>query len=170
MKANDPRITSQNLDLTSTNTFISDTGSDFLQNMSSFVTGLDAQNKTVIITDPYLFPMPQVGGNALYYQKLEQLLLMLNCNRIIYTAQPKCPAEFTCIKAALAANGIQLDNKTITIPIHDRYWICLENQNGFFTGTSPNGMSNKLCQISLLSSDDISVLLSKFRAENLISG
>ena len=170
MKANDPRITSQNLDLTSTNTFISNTGSDFLQNMSSFVTGLDAQNKTVIITDPYLFPSPQYGGNTLYYQKLEQLLRMLNCNQIIYTAHPKHPTGFTCIKTALAANSIQLDNKTITIPIHDRYWICPENQKGFFTGTSPNGMKNKLCQISLLSSDDITDLLTTFRSENIISG
>ena len=168
MKANDPRITSQNLDLTSTNTFISNIGSDFIQNMTPFITDLDAQNKTVIITDPYLFPSPRPGGDALYYQKLEQLLRKLNCNQIIYTAPPKSLTDFSRIKATLAANGIQLDNRTITIPIHDRYWICLENQKGFFTGTSPNGMMNKLCQINSLSSDDITDLLAKFSAENII--
>lgn len=168
MKANDPRITTQHLELTSDNTFIANAGSDFFQNMQPFITGLDAQNKTVIITDPFLFPLPQKGGKSLYYQKLEQLLCMLKCNCLIYTAQPQNAAGFTRTKAALAANGIQLDNRLFSIPIHDRYWICLENQKGFFTGTSPNGMIYKLSQIGLISPVDVSDLLAKFRLEQII--
>lgn len=167
MKANDPRINTQELNLTSDNTFIATPGSDFELNIQPFLSGLDAEKKTVVISDEYFFPTPSKGGDATYYQKLIKLLLSLKCQRIVYTNHPGYPTAYQQVQVALAANGIVLDNIVTTTPIHDRYWICPESRKGFTTGTSPNGMAGKLSQINWIPVEDVDKLTTIYKTENV---
>ncbi len=166
MKSNDPAIQHQHLNLTNENTFIVNVGSDFRTVISAHIPLLQATGKTVIITDPYLFP---TNGDDAYFQELTQLLKDLQCTRIIYVNRPKKPDKFSQMVTDLSAAGIVLDNICTTTSIHDRYWICLESQKGFITGTSPNGMSGKLSHINELPADDVKTLIDLYKAESVIT-
>ena len=167
MKANDPRINTQELNLTSENTFIATPGSDFALNIQPFLSGLDAEKKTVIISDEYFFPIPSKGGDSTYYQKLTDLLRSLKCLKIVYTNHPSHPTAFQQVKVALAADRSVVDNIVTTTSIHDRYWICPESRKGFTTGTSPNGMAGKLSHINWIPAEDVDKLTAIYRAENV---
>lgn len=167
MKSSDPRINTQGLNLTSENTFISDVGSDFVQNIQQFIPGLDAEKKTVIITDEYFFPTPSKGGDSTYYQNLTNLLFTIKCAKIVYTNRPCNPTAYHQVQSSLASNGIGLDNIITTTPIHDRFWICPESNKGFTTGTSPNGMDRKLCNINWLPTADVNRLIAIYKTENV---
>lgn len=166
MKSNDPGIRTQHLNLTGENTFIVDVGSDFRTVIKSHIPLLQANGKTVIIADQYLFPN---NGDDAYFQELTKLLKDLQCKRIIYVNHPLKTARFTQMITDLSADGIVLENICTTTSIHDRYWICLESQKGFITGTSPNGMNGKLSHITELPTEDVEKLINLYKAENVLT-
>lgn len=166
MKSNDPGIQTQQLNLSSENTFIVDVGSDFRTVIKSHIPLLQATGKTVIIADQYLFPN---SGDDAYFADLTKLLKDLQCKRIVYVNRPLKAAKFSQMITDLNANGIVLENICTVTSIHDRYWICPESRKGFITGTSPNGMSGKLSHITELPTEDVEKLINLYRAENVLS-
>lgn len=153
---------------TTNNTFISDKTSTLLSVAPSQLAKLDAAGKTILITDPYLFP---TGADATYPQDLLFLLKGLAANEIIYCAKSKKNASlYQYIETELQKIGTTLSFNTSLEPCHDRFWYCPETEKCVIFGTSLNGIGKQICRIDTLSESETSALKQLFITAGIING
>lgn len=126
---------------------------------------LDAEGKTVVITDSYLF---ESCGDAGYKDEIQDVLLSLKAKKIIYTsyrgAGKKAVRE--PVIAALRAQGCDVEYKAAQI--HDRYWFCLES-NQAISMDSINEIGKRTSTIFTLTEQDKKDLRADFIAKGVIS-
>ncbi len=117
---------------------------------------LTAEGKTVYITDPYLF---KTNNDQAYASDLQDILLSLKANRIIYCARMiHDPALFHSVETALASQGCTLTHNSLLTDCHDRFWLCPESNSAVIFGTSLNGLCKKICRVDTLSEEEVSEL------------
>lgn len=126
---------------------------------------LDAEGKTVVITDSYLFESCHDAG---YKAEIQDVLLSLKAKKIIYTsyrgAGEKAVRE--PVIAALQAQGCAVEYKAAQI--HDRYWFCLES-NQAIAMNSFNGIGKRTSSIFSLNEQDKKDLKADFIAQGVIN-
>lgn len=112
---------------------------------------IDCDSKTLIITDPYLFKVDGATQNMLI-----NILNKSKASNIIfyYVAE----GNRIDIESTLKANGINVTSIK-TSDFHDRLWLCKETNKGFISGTSFNGIGNKISVIVPLPYNDVTTLL-----------
>lgn len=132
--------------------------SDYEALLFHYIDCLNSSDKTVILTDPYLYK----GRNTKYMNMLEHLIdrtsakeiksyMPSSCNNCVYDQlkQACCGILFSFI---------EYDD------CHDRFWLCEETQKGFCMGTSLNGIGSKICRVDMLQDNEVSVLLNELNS------
>lgn len=125
--------------------------------ISECISKLDAKNKTLIITDPFIFPYKYDDN---YKINLVNLLLSTNAKRIIFRI-PVDQSRYN--KKFYNSFKKEMGNIEISIKVfvkcHDRFWLCKENKRGFVMGSSFNEISNKISRIDMLEEKEVTSLL-----------
>lgn len=164
MRSTDKSVKIQTAPLSSQNTYVCENEASFSSVIEPFLPVLDAEKKTVIITDPFLFP---TSGDDAYYQELTELLKKLKCTKIIYATNKTTVNRFENLATALQESQITLCKITVTSKIHDRFWICPETKKGFFTGTSPNGFADSLSLINQIPEVDVIGIMNSLKSKGV---
>lgn len=142
-------------DFYANNTFICGTTDTFLDIASIQLSKLQAENRIVLVTDPYLFPE---RSDSIYQSDLITLLSSLKAKKIIYCAKAKRNDLFyQQAYTELQEKGIVLEFKKID-DFHDRFWYCPESGKCVIFGTSLNGIGRKVCRIDMLTDEETEVL------------
>lgn len=148
-----------------TQTLIVRPGEDAKATVLKAVAELDAEGKTVVITDSYLFDSSADAG---YKDEIQDILLSLKAKKIIYTSY--CGRGEKAVRepviAALQAQGCSVEYKAAQI--HDRYWFCLES-NQAIAMNSFSGIGKRTSSITSLTEQDKKDLKSDFIAQGVIS-
>lgn len=166
MKSTDKNIEEVKITLEADNTLIADIGSDMLQLMNQELNWLDAAGKTVVITDPYLY---NSRGDRTYIAKVIDIITAIKASSIIYVTSKAVQDSGmeNQVIASLSAQGCKYENKP-SPEFHDRYWICVESKKAITTGTSLNGIGNKISAINRVSTEDTTELINILRTQNVI--
>ncbi|MGU8699087.1 hypothetical protein ACV3RM_07940 [Clostridium perfringens] len=126
-----------------------------------YVSEMNLKDKTLIITDPYLFPKSRDEN---YDQLIKNILLRSEATEILVNI-PDSKIDkklFNSVKSYLKNNNIDLilnDKKDF----HDRFWVCADNKKGFVMGTSLNGIGSKICRIDNLYEEEVKMILNEVR-------
>lgn len=149
---------------TGENTFICGQGVSLVTVASAELSKLNADNNTVLITDPYLFPnMCNSTEEQQYENDLESLLAGLKAKKIIYCAKNiKNNSMYQRMKNLLQNHGTILIFDQRLDECHDRFWYCPETEKTIVFGTSLNGIGRKICRIDELKDAETSVLKQYF--------
>ena len=127
---------------------------------------LDAENKTVVITDPYLFPR---NHGQQYQSELVGLLGGIKASKYRYCSPRLDDLQlFNDVCNDLSVQGIVLERTNACIDSHDRFWYCPENEKCMSVGTSPNGVGTKLFEIHMLAADDTAEIKRKLIAAGVL--
>ena len=149
------------------NTFICGSSATLLNEASTQLSKLNAATKTVLITDPYLFPS---SPDSTYQSDLISILKGLNAAKITYCAKSKCNAAFyQQVQTALQAAGTILDYTSQLDDCHDRFWYCPETEKCVVFGTSLNGIGRKICRIDMLTAEETAELKQYFVNAGIIT-
>lgn len=128
---------------------------DWRQILKEEMKQLEADGKTVVITDSYIF---QPDDSTTYKEDLVDVLRTLNAKEIIFTSYvgfgPKKIRNY--VKTELEKTGIIVKMKEADI--HDRYWVCKEN-GIVVSSNSPNGIGKRTSSIRLESDNDAKEIL-----------
>lgn len=126
---------------------------------------LDAEGKTVVITDSYLFTP---ANDSTYANFVRDVLLALKAKKIIWTAY--CNREDAAVQAAvvtaLQTQGCAFEHKTAEI--HDRYWFCPES-NKAIAMPSINSIGKRSSSITSVDDVDKQDLRSDLITQGVIS-
>lgn len=127
---------------------------------------LDAEGKTVVITDPYLFPR---NHKPQYRSELVGLLCGIKAAKYRYCS-PRLDNHqlFHDVCNDLSAQGIVLERTNACIDSHDRFWYCPDNEKCMSVGTSPNGVGTKMFEIHTLTADDTAAIKRKLIADGVL--
>jgi len=168
MKTTDIGIKKFSSDFYEQNTFICGKAATILTEASTQLNNLGAQNNTVLITDPYLFPS---NPNSIYQTDLITLLSGLKATKITYCAKNILnPSFFQQIQNALQSSGTILEFNNQLEECHDRFWYCPETEKCVVFGTSLNGLGRKICRINMLNDDEITELKQFFISAGILPG
>ena len=150
------------------NTFIVGSNATLLNEASTQLAKLNADGKTVLVTDPYLFQNDPHGGT--YQSDLITLLSGLNASKILYCAHQKSSAAFfQQVQTALQSKGTVLDFDNRLVGCHDRFWYCPETEKCVVFGTSLNGIGKKICRIDMLTEDETTELKQYFFSAGILA-
>lgn len=150
------------------NTFIIGSNATLLTIASTQLAKLNADGKTVLVTDPYLFQNDSNGGT--YQSDLITLLSGLKASKIIYCAHQKSSAAFfQQVHTALQAKGTVLDFDNRLVGCHDRFWYCPETEKCVVFGTSLNGIGKKIGRIDMLTADEVKELKQYFISAGILA-
>lgn len=128
------------------NTFISRPNEN-LEDVIDRFPDIDSKDKTVIVTDPYLFSTQDSD----YEKNVLKALKKLEASKIIYCHINNPNRNFFArVKNALGNCALEYVNMD---SLHDRHWFCVESKKGFYTGTSLNGVGKKYCTVDPLSEE-----------------
>ena len=130
---------------------------------------LNAAQKRVIITDPYLFPL---GADANYEDDLKDLLANLNAAEIIYCAKSTGrnfdTQLFQRAAAHLHGKGCMLTHNITLSDCHDRFWYCPETQKAVVFGTSLNGLCKRICRVDELKPNEVTDLATELQSRGIV--
>lgn len=130
---------------------------------------LDAAQKRVFITDPYLFPK---RADASYEDDLKDLLANLNAAEIIFCANPTSnifdPQLFQSVATHLQGKGCVLTHNNTLSDCHDRFWYCPETQKAVVFGTSLNGLCKRICRVDELKPDEVTDLAAELQSRRIV--
>lgn len=150
------------------NTFICGSSATLRTEAAAELSKLSADGKTVLVTDPYLFPNSPDGA---YSADLEALLKGLGAAKIVYCAKTtRNDAFYRRMQAALGAAGTVLDFTNRLSDCHDRFWYCPETEKCLVFGTSLNGIGRKICRIDMLTPEETAELKRYFVRAGIING
>ena len=139
------------------------TNEEKLNCFSSFFSKIEAEEKELIITDPYLFKESKNKKEDDEY-----------CNilaKIIMKAKAKSIRVITNYRNY--NNDIHKKKLTQDIKIiwnddfHDRFWIA-DRKKGFYTGTSINGLGKRITLINLLSKDEVKIIIDELNKKECL--
>lgn len=164
MDSTNKNTTAFPMSFTGDNTLIAKKGADMKTLVMEALKKLEADGKTVVITDSYIF---ESNGDTTYKQTVCDILLALNAKKIIF-------ASYRGKGEKAVRNHVQqvLNEKGCTIEfkkddIHDRYWICLENGNTLLMN-SLDGIGKRTSSILQITSDDVKDLISELKTQGVI--
>lgn len=121
------------------------------------LTKLNAEGKTVYITDPYLFAS---HDDVAYETELLEILKGLKAKEIHYcTTNLNGSDLYNNIKTKLEAEKCILTQDLFQIDCHDRFWLCKESGKAVIFGTSLNGLCKKVCRIDELYQEEVVELM-----------
>ncbi len=125
---------------------------DKKMSLYSFIDGIETQNRTLIVTDPYLYKSKEKA----YISLVIDLFQRSKASKICSYMPPKCRnTTYTMIQQGCS----QIDFSFINYcNCHDRFWICPESKRGFYIGTSLNGIGTKIHRIDYLRNDEVELL------------
>ncbi|WP_160688601.1 hypothetical protein [Clostridium sp. C2-6-12] len=125
--------------------------------MMDWLTALNAKNKTVIITDNYLFTSQR---DLAYVRDLKVVLKFLGATKINHYGMRSTfnSILFNDVKEDLQRVGTVLEHYDLE-DFHDRFWITKETYDGLVFGTSLNGIGKKLCYIDAISNEDAKTVI-----------
>lgn len=142
------------------------TNEEKLNCFSSFFSKIEAEEKELIITDPYLFKESKNKKEDDEY-----------CNilaKIIMKAKAKSIRVITNYRNYNNDIHKKIENKlTQEIKIiwnddfHDRFWIA-DRKKGFYTGTSINGLGKRITLINLLSKDEVKIIIDELNKKECL--
>lgn len=142
------------------------TNEEKLNCFSSFFSKIEAEEKELIITDPYLFKESKNKKEDDEY-----------CNilaKIIMKAKAKSIRVITNYRNYNNDIHKKIENKlTQDIKIiwnddfHDRFWIS-DRKKGFYTGTSINGLGKRITLINLLSKDEVKIIIDELNKKECL--
>lgn len=142
------------------------TNEEKLNCFSSFFSKIEAEEKELIITDPYLFKESKNKKEDDEY-----------CNilaKIIMKAKAKSIRVITNYRNYNNDIHKKIENKlTQDIKIiwnddfHDRFWIA-DRKKGFYTGTSINGLGKRITIINLLSKDEVKIIIDELNKKECL--
>lgn len=139
--------------------------------LQKFLNKVDVDHELIIL-DPYFFAPTRISNYAdLIESILLPYLVRLTTLRIITTDNPgkidlalKGSIE-TKLKAHNA--GLQIIH-TRSANYHDRFWISGGREKGLVSGTSLNGLGNRLALIDRLNTTDVREIVAALAADGLI--
>ena len=142
------------------------TNEEKLNCFSSFFSKIEAEEKELTITDPYLFKESKNKKEDDEY-----------CNilaKIIMKAKAKSIRVITNYRNYNNDIHKKIENKlTQDIKIiwnddfHDRFWIA-DRKKGFYTGTSINGLGKRITLINLLSKDEVKIIIDELNKKECL--
>ena len=142
------------------------TNEEKLNCFSSFFSKIEAEEKELIITDPYLFKESKNKKEDDEY-----------CNilaKIIMKAKAKSIRVITNYRNYNNDIHKKIENKlTQDIKIiwnddfHDRFWIA-DRKKGFYTGTSINGLGKRITLINILSKDEDKIIIDELNKKECL--
>ena len=142
------------------------TNEEKLNCFSYFFSKIEAEEKELIITDPYLFKESKNKKEDDEY-----------CNilaKIIMKAKAKSIRVITNYRNYNNDIHKKIENKlTQDIKIiwnddfHDRFWIA-DRKKGFYTGTSINGLGKRITLINLLSKDEVKIIIDELNKKECL--
>lgn len=138
------------------------TAEEKVRKISTYFEMISSEGKELIIVDPYLFK----DENDDYCNMLSAIINNSKAQSVIVVTERRNyqPASFDKISSNL--------NTTVTIKFnnnfHDRFWIA-DRKKGFYTGTSLNGVGKKISLINLLSSNDVTEIITELFQQAIIS-
>lgn len=122
---------------------------------------ISTKNNELIIVDPYIFSSKQNK----YCDMLASILNLSEARTITIVTDKKNCIDVSVNKISNKIN-ITMDIK-YSDDFHDRFWIA-NRENGFYTGTSFNGIGKKISLINMLSNDDVKDIIDELLNESLI--
>ena len=141
------------------------TNEEKLNCFSSFFSKIEAEEKELIITDPYLFKESKNKKEDDEY-----------CNILAKIMKAKAKSIRVITNYRNYNNDIhkKIENKlTQDIKIiwnddfHDRFWIA-DRKKGFYTGTSINGLGKRITLINLLSKDEVKIIIDELNKKECL--
>lgn len=170
MKITDTSIEKFPVGFTGENTFICGSGVTLQSIAQTELRKLNAENGTILVTDPYLFPsMRDQNAEQTYKAELANLLVSLHAKKVIFCSKEiKNIVMFRSIEAELQNNGIILEFDQRLEECHDRFWYCPETEKSIIFGTSLNGIGRKICRIDELSESEVAELKSYFVTAGIV--
>ena len=164
MKTTDICIEEFPIGFTGENTFICGKGETLQSIALAELSKLKAENNTILVTDPYLFPyIRNPSEEQTYKTELVNLLVSLHAKKVIFCSkEKKNTVMFQSIETELQNKGIILGFDQRLEECHDRFWYCPETQKGVMFGTSLNGIGKKICRIDELSDLEVKELKKYF--------
>lgn len=167
MKTNSPNLKQFSQEFFAQNTFISGSTDTLLSVAPVELAKLDAESKTILVTDPYLFPPRPYSG---YKDDLVTILCGTKAKAIVFCAKEKKNASlYQEVYDELNNKGISLTFDTRLEDCHDRFWYCPETEKCVIFGTSMNGIGRKICRIDTLRDDEVVELKKYFTDAGIIS-
>lgn len=167
MKADSPNLKKFPQEFNAQNTFISGNTDVLLNIAPAELAKLNAENKTLLVTDPYLFPPKPYQA---YKGELLTILRSTKAKTIVFCAKSKINNTlFQEVYNDLQKQGVQLTFDTRLEECHDRFWYCPETEKCVIFGTSMNGIGRKICRIDMLRDDEVVELKKYFTDAGIIS-
>ena len=136
---------------------------DILAIYRDFFNRINTMNKELVIIDPYLFP-EHCNDITEYTNFLKNILYSAKAEKYIIITRTVNPNN-RC-KIAIESEFSNLIIRE-TNEYHDRIWIS-DRKNGFFTGTSINGIGKKLALIDSIKSDDVEFIVEVLQGSDLL--
>lgn len=135
------------------------------EKVNKFLEYLKKNNSKInelIIVDPYIFYSTQDD----YCQMLASILGRSGARTIIIVTDQRNYKQASCDKISKKANKIM--DKRFNDDFHDRFWI-VNRKQGFYTGTSFNGVGKKISLINMIPDDDVMDIIDELYNQSLIS-
>lgn len=142
-----------------------------IQLFQKYLDKTDIDNELIIL-DPFFFAPTTIAN---YPDMIESILVKylptIDIIKIITTA--KMSKIDNVLKAQIESKlkthkpTLQIYH-TMTWDYHDRYWISCNREKGVVSGTSLNGLGNKLALIDRLNTSDVRDIISALQADGLI--
>lgn len=168
MKTTSTDIKRFSYDFNTDNPLIVDTNMEGVTVATQELAKLDADGKSVIITDPYLFHIS--SDLSEYEAELTTVLSSLNCKEIKFCVKTINNADtilFESVKSTLRSTGCTINHFAIDENFHDRFWYCPETKKCIVFGTSLNGLGKRVSMVTTLDNDDIEALHNVLIAKGL---
>lgn len=137
------------------------TNDEKTKKFSKYLLEIGSEGNELIIVDPYLFYSEQDD----YCDMLASILDLSKSKTIIVVTD-----KHNCNQASVNKVSNKI-NKVINIKhsncFHDRFWIA-NRKEGFYTGTSFNGIGKRISLINRLPKDDIKEIIDELSTQSLI--
>ena len=142
-----------------------------IQLLQKYLDKIDIDNELIIL-DPYFFSPTSIANYAYMIENvLAKYLPTIDTIKIITDAKTS-KIDLTLkadIEAKLKAHKstLQIIHST-TYDYHDRYWISSNREKGIVSGTSLNGLGNRLALIDRLNTSDVREIVASLQTDGLI--
>lgn len=131
------------------------------QKFSKYLLKIGSEGNELIIVDPYIFSSEQDD----YCDMLASILEHSKSREIIVVTDKNNCKQLSVNKVSNKINIVL--NIKYSNCFHDRFWIA-DRKEGFFTGTSFNGIGKKISLISGLEKDDVKEIIDELNAQSLL--
>ena len=156
MKVDNPNIKEISINYDGSNNFICNTNHNRKQVAIDNLEYLEAKDKKVLVTDPYLFAS---NSDTAYEDELLDILKSLKASEIVFCAKTtRNDSLFNHIKTELQVEGCELKHDKSLTDCHDRFWFCVETKKAVYFGTSLNGLCKRICRIDTLTDTEVNEL------------